>query len=99
MGDGLVGAMVAAMRRANREWASASRAAAPRPAPQPDGAVTSASSTAERGRRAERHVAGTDSAGAAWGYLTHPALLPTVFSRSDECCEEVTGTDVAERKV
>jgi hypothetical protein len=40
MGDGLVGAMVAALRSANRDWAEASRAAQRQPAPREGGAST-----------------------------------------------------------
>jgi hypothetical protein len=39
MGEALVGAMVAAMRRANRDWAEASRARQPQAAPRPEGAA------------------------------------------------------------
>ncbi len=35
---------------------------------------------------------------AAWGYLTHPALMPTVFSPSGEDGAG-DGEEVAERKV
>jgi hypothetical protein len=72
MGDGLVGAMVAALRRANRKWADDSRAARRQPAPRKGGA-------------------------SAWGYLAHPALMPTVFSPS--AADGDVGEDVAARKV
>lgn len=74
MGDGLVGAMVAGLRRVNRARAEASRAAQSNPAPRGDGA-------------------------AAWGYLAHPALMPTVFSPSDAADDDENGEDVAARKV
>ena len=73
MGEALVGAMVAAMRRANRSWAEASRAAAPAEAREREGS--------------------------AWGYLVHPALLPTVYSPGGEATGETQEMDVAERKV
>jgi hypothetical protein len=85
MGEALVGAMVAALRRANRDWAEASRAQR-KAAPRSEGAAAPAHSAAECARRAERRVAGTDSAGAAWGYLVHPALMPTVYSPSEDAC-------------
>ncbi len=74
MGEVLVGAMVAAMRRVNRERADAARVAQP-PAP-----------------RAE---------GAAWGYLAHPALMPTVYSPSGDASGDgdAPGEEVAVRKV
>ena len=39
MGEALVGAMVAAMRRANRDWAEASRPAYAASAPRSDGSA------------------------------------------------------------
>ena len=75
MGEALVGAMVAAMRRENRDRAAAC------------------------GRRTERSVAGTDSAGAAWGYVAHPALMPTVYSPSGEASGDAPGEEVAARRV
>ncbi len=71
MGDGLVGAMVDALRRANRQWGDRSRLDATIEAPR---------------------------AGASWGYLTHPALLPTVFCPDGDDC--LDGRDaVAVRRV
>ncbi len=72
MGEALVGAMVAAMRRANRSCAEATRTA--------------------------RTPDAREQEGSAWGYLVHPALMPTVYSPGDDA----TGPDdeeVAERKV
>ena len=73
MGEALVGAMVAAMRRANRDWAEASRPALATAAPRSDGA--------------------------AWGYLAHPQLMPTVYSPDDDASGDVSGAEVAARKV
>lgn len=39
MGEALVGAMVAALRRANRDWAEASRPAQAQAAPRSDGSA------------------------------------------------------------
>jgi hypothetical protein len=72
MGEVLVGAMVAAMRRANRDRADAARASEPRTA------------------RAE---------GSPWGYLAHPALMPTVYSPSDESQADAPGEEMVARKV
>ena len=73
MGEALVGAMVAAMRRANRDWAGSARAAQPQPVPR--------------------------SAGAAWGYLAHPALMPTVYSPVGDASGDAPGEEVAARRV
>ena len=73
MGEALVGAMVAAIRRANRDWAEASRAPQPKAAPR--------------------------SEGTAWGYLVHPALMPTVYSPSDDASGDALDEEVAARKV
>jgi len=35
---------------------------------------------------------------ASWGYLTHPALLPTVFAPGEQAPVPVTTTEVAARK-
>jgi hypothetical protein len=34
----------------------------------------------------------------SWGYLTHPALLPTVFAPGGKAQEPQTGEEVAARK-
>jgi hypothetical protein len=80
MGEALVGAMVAAMRRANRDRAEVSHAAERKGAPR--------------------------SEGKAWGYLAHPALMPTVYSPSADASDEAVPPDsgasdeeVAARKV
>ncbi len=73
MGEVLVGAMVAALRRVNRDRAEAARAS--RPA-RPESS--------------------------AWGYLAHPALMPTVYSPSGDASDadaEAPGEEVAARKV
>ncbi len=74
MGEALVGAMVAALRRVNRERAEAVRTAPP-PAARSDAS--------------------------AWGYLAHPALMPTVYSPSGDASGEgdAAGEEVAARKV
>jgi len=73
MGEALVGAMVAALRRANRDGADAVRAA------QPQAASRSESS--------------------AWGYLAHPALMPTVYSPSGETQADAPAEEMVARKV
>jgi hypothetical protein len=73
MGEALVGAMVAAMRRANRDWAEASRPAQAAAAPRSDGS--------------------------AWGCLAHPQLMPTVYSPDGDADSDVSGEEVAARKV
>ena len=73
MGEALVGAMVAAMRRANRDRAEAVGAAPP--------------------QAAER------SEGGAWGYLAHPALMPTVYSASGEKEADVPAEEMVARRV
>jgi ABC-type nitrate/sulfonate/bicarbonate transport system substrate-binding protein len=73
MGEALVGAMVAAMRRANRDRADAARAAEREAAPRPEGS--------------------------AWGYLVHPALMPTVYSPSGEAQVAAPLEEVVARKV
>jgi hypothetical protein len=73
MGEALVGAMVAAMRRANRDWAEGPRADQPKTAPR--------------------------SEGTAWGYLVHPALMPTVYSPGGDASGDAPGEEVAARKV
>jgi hypothetical protein len=72
MGEALVGAMVAAMRRANRDRADAARTAEPQAA---------------------------RSEGSAWGYLAHPALMPTVYSPGGESQEDAPVEGMAARKV
>jgi len=72
MSEVLVGAMVAAMRRANRDRAEAAGSAQPQTAPRSEG---------------------------AWGYLVHPALLPTVYSASDDASGDSPGEEVAVRRV
>lgn len=99
MGEALVGAMVAAMRRENRDRAEAMHAAQPRAAARSEGAAAPAYSAATCGRRIERPVSGMDSAGAAWGHLAHPALMPTVYSPSADASGDALGEEVAARKV
>jgi len=99
MGEALVGAMVAAMRRANRDWAETSRPAQAASAPRSDGSVTPEDLATQCGRRAERHVVGTASSGAAWGYLAHPQLMPTVYSPDGDASSGAPGEEVAARKV
>ena len=99
MGEALVGAMVAAMRRANRDWAEGPRADQPKTAPRSEGAAAPARAAEECGRRTERYVAATDSSGAAWGYLVHPALMPTIYSPGGDASGDAPGEEVAARKV
>jgi len=73
VGEALVVAMVAAMRRANRDWGETRRAAQPK--------------------------APARSEGAAWGYLAHPALMPTVYSPSGDASGDTLDEVVAARKV
>ena len=73
MGEALVGAMVVAMRRANRDRADAVRAVPPQGASR--------------------------SEGPAWGYLAHPALMPTVYSPSGDTSGDAPGEEVAARRV
>jgi hypothetical protein len=35
---------------------------------------------------------------ASWGYLTHPALLPTVFAPGEKAQQQASREEVAERK-
>jgi hypothetical protein len=72
MGEALVGAMVAAMRRANRDRADAVRAGQPQAA---------------------------RSEGSAWGYLAHPALMPTVYSPDGGKDPDVPAEEMVARKV
>jgi hypothetical protein len=67
MSEALVGAMVAAMRRTNRERADAARSTQPAAVPR--------------------------SEGAAWGYLVHPALMPTVYSPNDTASDDAPAPD------
>jgi len=98
MGEALVGAMVAAMRRANRDRADEARAAQLEAPARSEGTVVADDSAAPCGRGAERCVAGTSSSGAAWGYLAHPALMPTVYSPSGDASDDA-GEEVAASKV
>jgi hypothetical protein len=99
MSEALVGAMVAAMRRANRGRADAVRSAESQTPRRSEDAVAPEGVAAQCGRRAERDVAGTASSGAAWGYVVHPALMPTVYSPSDDASAASGGEEVAARRV
>ncbi len=55
-------------------------------------------SHARRGREAPVQEACRE-ANQSWGYLVHPALLPTVFAPEPKAQEQANGEETAARKV
>ena len=97
MGEALVDAMVAALRRANRDWAETARAPRPQDGPGAQAPAAPEDTAARCGRLVERPVSGTVPSGSPWGCLAHPSLMPTVYSPNGDEEEAASGEEVARR--